>query len=698
MIVIKDHSAILNNNKISSQTINTLSILHQHWDELDLSVRSCNCLKRMGIESIGELVIKTRYDLLKQQNLGRKSLAEIEEALVSINLTLGMQLPDWFGDVKQLAIEFEQNKNSEEVPENKIDQELFVKLLIKVEELGFSLRTSNCLNSSKIKYIGDLVQQREYDLLKIKNFGRKSLSEINKKLALIDLHLDMQIPIWTDSHIQESLITLKNEIETAKSYVSKKMIEIDTNRGLSALEDELFYLTQPLKNIRDKKMAMIYFGWDGAEPTTLQNVGDQFLVSRERVRQICSKVEKKWRAQSAVFPTLEETLNLIKDSIPVNTDIMESMITAKGHAKRNISIDGIIKAAHITGMKVAFKIVKISGKKIILSDNLLKTARQIISLAKKSVSHYGVGSIEDVSFKIKEEFAGCSCEKDFIISTVKMIKGINWLDEENEWFWLSSVPRNRLINQIQKILSVSKTIDISELRAGVARHHRMVGFSPPSRVLLELCRHISWCQVDGRSVSSSPPLKWREVLADVERTICTILMEHGPVKQREVLEEMCLNAGINRDTFYIHLSYSPIITKYGIGLYGLRGAKVYPGYLESLASPRKVYKVLEDFGWTSEGKIWLALKLSQSVIISGVFNVPAAIKEYLQGHYALKTADDNPIGEIVVRDSRAWSLGPFFRRRGGEPSDYVVIVFDMVSREAFIYIGDIYLLDDFRPS
>ncbi len=66
--------------------------LDRSIDELDLSVRSYNCLKNAGIETVRQLVQKTEPELLKTKNFGRKSLNEIKEILADMNLTLGMRV------------------------------------------------------------------------------------------------------------------------------------------------------------------------------------------------------------------------------------------------------------------------------------------------------------------------------------------------------------------------------------------------------------------------------------------------------------------------------------------------------------------------------------------------------------------------------------------------------------------------------
>lgn len=64
-------------------------------DELELSVRSANCLKNDNIVYIGDLIQKTEAEMLRTPNFGRKSLNEIKEVLLSMGLKLGMEVPEW---------------------------------------------------------------------------------------------------------------------------------------------------------------------------------------------------------------------------------------------------------------------------------------------------------------------------------------------------------------------------------------------------------------------------------------------------------------------------------------------------------------------------------------------------------------------------------------------------------------------------
>jgi len=79
-------------------------------DELELSVRSANCLKNDNIVYIGDLIQKTEAEMLRTPNFGRKSLNEIKEVLAQMGLHLGMEVPNWPPEnIEELAKKYEQH-------------------------------------------------------------------------------------------------------------------------------------------------------------------------------------------------------------------------------------------------------------------------------------------------------------------------------------------------------------------------------------------------------------------------------------------------------------------------------------------------------------------------------------------------------------------------------------------------------------
>jgi DNA-directed RNA polymerase subunit alpha len=98
--LLKDHTAIFINFEEAAEPIEAgieglepqlSEILNRSVEELELSVRSYNCLKNANIQTIGDLVQKTEGEMLRTKNFGRKSLNEIKELLQGLGLSFGMR-------------------------------------------------------------------------------------------------------------------------------------------------------------------------------------------------------------------------------------------------------------------------------------------------------------------------------------------------------------------------------------------------------------------------------------------------------------------------------------------------------------------------------------------------------------------------------------------------------------------------------
>jgi DNA-directed RNA polymerase subunit alpha len=108
--ILKDHMQVFINfdeepepaqTQVDEKRQALVSSLTRSVEELELSVRSYNCLKNANIQTIAELVQKTDSEMLKTRNFGRKSLNEIKEILEGMGLHLGMKREE--DDLKQIA-------------------------------------------------------------------------------------------------------------------------------------------------------------------------------------------------------------------------------------------------------------------------------------------------------------------------------------------------------------------------------------------------------------------------------------------------------------------------------------------------------------------------------------------------------------------------------------------------------------------
>lgn len=141
--------------------------------DFELSVRSRNCLRRMNIQTLGDLVSTTEVDLLSYKNFGETSLREIKVILDSKGLHLGAAL-----EPSGMAAEPKDLTPGEEGIMNK-----------PVDDFQLSVRSRKCIQRLNIRTIGELTRKTEAELLGCKNFGVTSLNEVKKVLSGLGLSL-----------------------------------------------------------------------------------------------------------------------------------------------------------------------------------------------------------------------------------------------------------------------------------------------------------------------------------------------------------------------------------------------------------------------------------------------------------------------------------------------------------------------------
>ena len=156
-------------------------ILETPISDFELSVRSRNCLRKMNIQTIGDLLNITETELLSYKNFGETSLREIKAILESKTLHLGMSLEE-----RQPAASIISEQDSPSSVEEVENDALYGK---PIDDLQLSVRARKCIEKLNVRTIGELVHKTEAELLGCKNFGVTSLNEIKKTLANIGLSL-----------------------------------------------------------------------------------------------------------------------------------------------------------------------------------------------------------------------------------------------------------------------------------------------------------------------------------------------------------------------------------------------------------------------------------------------------------------------------------------------------------------------------
>jgi len=179
LLYMKDASAsgnILYDEETQRRNDRLAQILNQPVTNFELSVRSRNCLSKMGIETIGDLTRTSEAELLSSKNFGETSLYEIREILASKGLSLG---------------QFANERKSTEPPIDTSHMSPDEQALLDrpIADLNLSVRARKCMVRLGINTIGELIRKTGDDMLECKNFGVTSLNEVREKLGVLGLKM-----------------------------------------------------------------------------------------------------------------------------------------------------------------------------------------------------------------------------------------------------------------------------------------------------------------------------------------------------------------------------------------------------------------------------------------------------------------------------------------------------------------------------
>ncbi|TGG78668.1 MAG: hypothetical protein ERJ69_08265, partial [Aphanocapsa feldmannii 288cV] len=228
---------------------------NQPIEDLGLSIRAINCLKRGGIHILLDLAGKSEAELLNLKNFGEKSVKEVREALHKLNLSL----PFGREEITRAKQSSAANGKVSEKPNAASRDDL--------KSLSLTPRTLNCLYRGQIFFVSELIEKTESDLLMLPNIGQTALSEITTCLADLGLSLSNERPRIRNREtaeskeadaLEEAWLQLKQEAiqQTGKVVLSFQQLEqlVRQNPGNPAskyLQELLHRLNVSIESIND---------------------------------------------------------------------------------------------------------------------------------------------------------------------------------------------------------------------------------------------------------------------------------------------------------------------------------------------------------------------------------------------------------------------------------------------------------------
>lgn len=360
---------------------------------------------------------------------------------------------------------------------------------IEIEALVLSVRALNCLRGRGIRTLRELVRQDEASLLNIPNLGWKTLGEIIHALESHRLRLNMDFDDFLkalltakgsgrDLILDDQSLRERGINRNADSRVTLWENQLDT------VDEELRFIIDRIVESRSRQAAMARFGWCGNPAPTLQALGTDFGVTRERIRQLVNEVEENIKDFLAgrCPPMLLKALRLVESALPMVKRGVPELLRKESISEIGLSYEALRKAAELSG--TPWEIMELDGILISVRD------RQGFEKAKKAL----------VLFR-NESFANVyeTGISDLVAQFVEVSPDYAWLDRSAGVFWRVSQRNNKVVFICKKIFSLAGRLYADEVIRALERA-RTIREVPSKTALLEMLRQTGWFDTHGEEI------------------------------------------------------------------------------------------------------------------------------------------------------------------------------------------------------
>lgn len=441
--------------------------------------------------------------------------------------------------------------------------------------------------------------------------------------------------------------------------------------------------------------------WHGAaRPTTLEEAGASVGVTRERMRQIQVRVEKRMPPHAVVMPAIDLALSALLEAAPLTAAEASELLVKRGLSLRLFHPASVLAAAVDCGRQPSVQVTELHGSLVVVAvpdrDRLAAVAR----VAARQVAAAGMGSVLDVVDAVP---VVTSDEPEHQVrQLLSSLGGVEFLS--NDWFRFKDRTGGLIDTASRKMLAVTSPLDVASLREGLKRalrfretsHRRgtRLPAAPPREVLSEYYRvHPDFVITTDGLVRPIKPLDVHAELGSTESAVVGVLRASPlGVMHRADIIAACTRQGVNFNTLAIILTYAPFIQHLGASLWMPRGTSVEPAALEALrkeGATRRREKRVVNYGWTSDGRLWIAFQLDGFGADVNL-GAPAVVARYIAGRdFSACEADGESCGVVRVYENGLMSgLTRFLRRSEPDEGDTLLVEFDLSEGAAVLAIID----------
>jgi hypothetical protein len=464
-----------------------------------------------------------------------------------------------------------------------------------------------------------------------------------------------------------------------------------------SLEDDLFDVLRALcKQERKARILAMRLGWDTGRSRTLQEVGDQVGLTRERIRQFESRSQRALAHRPVFSPSLARALALARNMGPCSEGEFGTQLQKTGIARAAWRPSTLVMAASYLGIPHGLRTLQHGETEFLAAEGSnLALADLVESVARDTARSEGAANTKDVAFALSESQERWVSQREVTL-LIRATPGVRWLDEQRGWFWFGEHPQHRVLNNIRKMLSVAPRLLIDDLYEGLLRSYRMDSQPVcPKPIVLALCREVPWIKV--RQIShlmAAIPLDWKEELTGVERTIVEVLMEAGGILDHHSWRMRCKERGVPLGSFGVYEGNSPVIHRVRPSIWGLRGIDPDPTLLVDLCEKVRARQMALAQAASQRGvEQFPPGSLIGKNRYVRLFDITASTFR----HYAMTiapsasmtpgskfqvTLDSLALGEVELQaDRRLRGLLPLLRKAGAQIGQRYLATVDLLRRE-----------------
>jgi Bacterial RNA polymerase, alpha chain C terminal domain/Sigma-70, region 4 len=621
-------------------------------------------------------------DLLKFQNCGRKTVRELRESLAELGLGFGIALDQ---RNRPISPECSPTSDTKGTILAALDENTRTKLYLRVDELGLSPRAEHVLKAANIEFVGDLVGWTEIQIRRLYSCGRLTVTEIKNKLKELDLRFGLLLSDWSAESARKIRALQDSDRD---SRIASLRHGLNTIPPSKFLEDELRAILASVASDRDTDIILKQLGWSGEGHRTLESVGQEYSVTRERIRQIVARASDKIRKEYVDTPRLDEALPIIRDRCPATAATLAAELRARGLSQHDFDPTGLETACDILQREFGLERIYLRHARVYVAAEHANRTIEFFQICRRLTSSQGCANFDVMC----DELRVSQAERQRFRELATIESMCEWLDPDRKWLFSTGVTRNRLSNLVAKVLCVAPHVYLTELRKAVARSRRLV-IVPPVGILANFMERFDLASVSDGRASAIADFSDAVAPGSAESIFVSVLRMHGPILGWDRLQELCIAAGMNPITFGIYVSGSPIIARVTRGIYSLVGADIPPGAVEDLEREVANSRKPAEWGWSPRGTLWYALPITGTVLGSGSVAVTQFVADIVDGEWKA-CFDRRELGGNVKCSNRfLWDLRRPLIKAGAELGDVAILEFDLPKRTVNITLGGEELAD-----